>query len=70
MTDSLATKIRTARKDADLTREKLAGELNVSLSTIVRLETGRTQRISAETLMKIAVVTKKPLSYFLGQVAA
>lgn len=70
MVDPLASKIRQARKDADMSREKLAGELGVSLATVVRLETGRTKQVSAARLVAVAVATKKPLSYFLGPVAA
>lgn len=70
MADALATKIREARNEAELSREQLASALGVSLSTVVRYETGRTQRISTDTLLEIARATRKPLSFFLGQVAA
>lgn len=70
MTDSLSEKIAQARREADLSREQVAGALGVSLSTIVRYETGRTQRISTDTLLEIARVTRKPLSFFLGKAAA
>jgi transcriptional regulator with XRE-family HTH domain len=53
-----------------MSREQLAGALSVSLSTIVRYETGRTQRIPTSTLLAIAKATRQPLSYFLGKVAA
>jgi transcriptional regulator with XRE-family HTH domain len=68
--DPLAKKIRKARTDAALSRETLAGALDVSLATLVRYETGRTQRISAEMLIAISKATGKPLAYFLGKVAA
>lgn len=69
-TDPLASKIRQARTEAGMSREGLAGRLGVSLATVIRLETGRTQRISTDTLVGIAKATKKPLSFFLGKVAA
>jgi transcriptional regulator with XRE-family HTH domain len=68
--DLLATRIRSARKDADLSREALAAQLGVSLATVVRYETGRTKRISANTLISVAKATRKPLSYFLAEEAA
>jgi transcriptional regulator with XRE-family HTH domain len=68
--DELASKIREARTDAALSREQVAAALGVSLSTIVRYETGRTTRIATATLLEIAKVTQKPLSFFLGQAAA
>lgn len=70
MADELATKIRQARVDAGLSREKLAGELGVSLATVVRYETGRTKRIGVRTLSLIAVATGKPVTFFLGKVTA
>lgn len=70
MADALADKIRKARVDAGLSREKLAAELGVSLATIVRLETGRTARVSTERLLGVAKATKRPLTYFLGKAAA
>lgn len=70
MADHLATQIKTARKTAGLSREQLAGALGVSLSTIVRYETGRTQRISVRTVSSIAVATDQPMAFFLGEAAA
>lgn len=70
MVDDIAAKVRTARKDAGLSREQLAGHLGVSLSTVVRLETGRTQRITLATLALVAAATNRPLSYFIDPVAA
>lgn len=70
MSDALSQKIREARDEAGLTREQMAVALNVSLSTVVRYETGRTQNISAEKLLEVARVTKKPLSFFLKAAAA
>lgn len=66
----LPTRIREARKDAGLSREQLAAHLGVSLATVVRMETGRTQRISVESLLKIGEATGKPLAWFLNGAAA
>lgn len=70
MGDALAAKIREARTEAKLSREQVAGALGVSLSTVVRYETGRTQRISMETLLAIGRATDQPLSFFIGTKAA
>ena len=70
MADALADKIRKARDASGLTREQMAVKLGVSLATVVRLETGRTRRVSTDRLIDIAKATKQPLSYFLGKVAA
>lgn len=70
MADALAEKIRTARKTAGIKPEEMAVELGVSVSTLMRMETGRTREISVQTLLKVAKATKRPLSYFLGKAAA
>jgi transcriptional regulator with XRE-family HTH domain len=70
MADALADKIRKARKDAGISPEKMAVTLGISVSTLMRMETGRTREISVQALMKIAKATKQPLSYFLGKAAA
>jgi transcriptional regulator with XRE-family HTH domain len=62
--DDLSLKIRRARNEAGLSRELLAGKVGVSLATVVRYETGRTQRVSLELLVKIAEATGKPLVWF------
>jgi transcriptional regulator with XRE-family HTH domain len=62
--DELAARIRTARKEAGLTREHLAGKIDVSLATVVRYETGRTQNISTVRLSRIAEATGKPIVWF------
>lgn len=44
--------------------------LGVSLRTLTRYESGETERIAVDMLMRIAKLTEKPLSFFLGQAAA
>jgi transcriptional regulator with XRE-family HTH domain len=68
--DQLPAKIREARRDAGMKREHLAVALGVSLSTIVRWETGRTNRISVNTVAAIAKATGKPLPFFFEEAAA
>ena len=70
MADSLSHKIRQARKEAGLTRERMAPMIGVTLRTLVRYETGETQRISVNALVQIAEATGKPLSFFFEEVAA
>ena len=65
----LGTLILQARTDASLSRERLARELDVSHSTIVRMEAG-TVDIRLSTLHALAEATGKPLSYFLDGVTA
>jgi transcriptional regulator with XRE-family HTH domain len=69
VTTSLAQKIRQARVDADLTREELAVALGVSLSTVVRYETGRTEPTYSK-LARVARATKQPVAFFVGKAAA
>lgn len=70
MSDELAILIRKARTDAGFSREQVAAGLGVSLVTVVRMESGRTKRISAERLVQLGALTNKPLSFFLGKAAA
>jgi transcriptional regulator with XRE-family HTH domain len=70
MEDHLATKIKEARQLAGLSREQVAVGLGVSLATVVRYETGRTKRISFETLLAIGRVTEQPLDFFMEGLAA
>lgn len=66
----IGQRIREARQQAGLTRERLAVKLNVSSSTLRNYETGKTQRISYAMLAAIARETGKPISYFVAEVAA
>jgi transcriptional regulator with XRE-family HTH domain len=70
MTSTLHLRIRQAREDAGLKREPMAVKLGISVSTLRNYETGRTQRISYQTLAAIARETGKPLSFFVEEVAA
>lgn len=70
MADDLAQKIRDARESAGFTQEQFAPMLGVALRTLTRYESGATERISVDTLIRIAKLSGKPLSFFVGQVAA
>lgn len=65
---SLGSRIRSARKDAGISPEALAVDLGVSAATIFRIERDATD-VSVKRLGRIAEVTGKPISYFIGQAA-
>lgn len=69
MADELASKIRQARVGASLSREQVAVALGITLSTVVRWETGRTKRIAIESVAALAELTGYPLGFFLNGAA-
>ena len=70
MADALAARIRQAREEAGLSRELVAGQIGVSLATLIRYETDDRNRITLDKLQRIAEVTGKPLVWFINDVAA
>lgn len=62
----IGSRIQQARNDAEYTQVALAQILGKSESSIQSWENG-SRRISVEELLKIAVVTDKPMSYLLGE---
>ncbi len=58
--------VQNARKAVGMTQEELARELDVSLSMISRLETGRTM-VSVERLMEIAQILNAFAGDFLRE---
>lgn len=67
MADLLAQRIREAREAAGLTQEQFAPLLGISLRTLTRYESGETQRISTDMLLKVARVTGKTVGFFLAE---
>ena len=63
MNDYIGNNIKKARIRAGFTQEKLAEQVNVSLSVISRLETGRTM-VSVAKLIKIADALGTFAGYF------
>lgn len=62
MTDNyIGENIKKARIKAGYTQEKLAEKIDVSLSVISRLETGRTM-VSVEKILRIARVLNAPIA--------
>lgn len=67
---TIGEQIKTARQEAGFkNRERLAVELDVSMATIARWESGKTSP-SVRSLIAIATVTGKPLSYFVADEVA
>lgn len=70
MADEIGTQIQKARVEAGFTQEQFAPLLGVALRTLTRYESGETERIAVDLLVRIAKLTNKPLSFFLAEVAA
>ena len=61
----IAARIKRARREAELTLDALAAPAGTSRHHLIRLEKGQ-HRPRGDMLARIAVVTGKPLSYFLN----
>jgi len=62
----IGLRIRQARVDANLNQTELADKLNKKQTSISEIELGKTV-ITASTLLKLAIVLMKPVSYFFPQ---
>ena len=62
----ISTLILTARKDAKVSREKLAENIGVATTTVLRWEKGQ-MAPSFDAVQKIADFLNLPLSYFSGK---
>ncbi|MDW8326136.1 MAG: helix-turn-helix transcriptional regulator, partial [Anaerolineales bacterium] len=60
---AIGAAIRAARFSRGLTQHDLAAHLGVTRATVASYETGR-RKIPAETLIQIARICDKPLSFF------
>lgn len=65
--DNISEKIRKARREIELSQQDLADKINVSVITITRWESGKTDRVGLVELRKIAQATGKPLQYFITE---
>lgn len=54
--ETLASKIKKARKDKDLTQEELAIKAGVTYTTLSKIESGQVTNPTINTLKKIALV--------------
>lgn len=59
--EGIGEKIREARRKKGLTAQQLAYRAGLSLWTIHRLETGKTQKPEAETLSRLLAILGKNL---------
>ena len=62
-----AKRFKELRNSMGFSKNKLARELNISYSTITRIEKGNTN-IRMETLTKIVLYFKISSDYFLGRI--
>ncbi|MBE5820179.1 MAG: helix-turn-helix transcriptional regulator [Clostridiales bacterium] len=62
--NKIGDKIRERRMFLKMTQEKLANEIDVSASFISDIENGR-RKMSLETMIKISIVLKTSLDYFI-----
>ena len=62
--EKVGNKIRERRNFLKITQENLANDINVSASFISDIENGR-RKMSLETIIKISIVLKTSLDYFV-----
>ena len=61
----LGQRIRTARRDANMSQGQLAGALNTTQSAISLYEAGQ-RSVGIDMLLNVARILNRPLHYFLG----
>lgn len=62
----IGKRIKDARREAGLTQEKMAEELDVSIGYVSQVERGTT-KISLDLLGAISSILKKDVSYFVSE---
>lgn len=63
---NIGERIRARREELGLTLEAVAVELGVHRSTVMRYESGQTQRIPLTTIERLAVILKTTTEYLMG----
>jgi transcriptional regulator with XRE-family HTH domain len=63
---TLGTRIRSARRDANMSQGQLASELNTTQSAISLYEAGQ-RSVGIDMLLNVARILNRPLHYFLGE---
>lgn len=63
---TIGERINSRRLELDLTLEDVGKALGVNRSTVMRYESGKTQRISQRTLAKLAEILSTTPAYLLG----
>jgi len=59
----IARRIRTARVEASLTQEHLAGRVEISPTRLSRIERGA-RAVTVAELIRFAIALRRPLAYF------
>ncbi len=62
----LGNRIRTARRDANMSQGQLATSLNTTQSAISLYEAGQ-RSVGIDMLLSVARILNRPLHYFLGE---
>ena len=62
----LGNRIRTARRDANMSQGQLATSLNTTQSAISLYEAGQ-RSVGIDMLLNVAKILNRPLHYFLGE---
>jgi transcriptional regulator with XRE-family HTH domain len=62
----LGSRIRSARRDANMSQGQLATELNTTQSAISLYEAGQ-RSVGIDMLLNVARILNRPLHYFLGE---
>jgi len=60
----IGKKIKKARTEKELTQEKFAEELDVSVSYISQVESGK-KKFNLERIVEISKILEKPIDYFI-----
>jgi len=63
----LSEKIKTLRKQHNLSQEQLAQKAGVTYSTLIKIESGNNTNPTLDTLMKFAEVFKVSLDELIGR---
>lgn len=65
---SIATKIKNARKEANLNQSQLGSRVFMDKTTICCIETGKSG-VSSDRLFDFAKALNKPIIYFLSDIS-
>jgi transcriptional regulator with XRE-family HTH domain len=66
MDRAIGLKVRTARGELQMSQDKLGQALGLTFQQVQKYEKG-TNRISTSTLLRIAVILQKPMTYFIAE---
>jgi len=60
----ISKKVKKARNDKKITQEKLAEELDVTVSYISQVESGK-KKFNLERIVEVSKILEKPIDYFV-----